>query len=97
MIQRDHDPLTGADRDHIFMSPWDAERLGLSEDDPILLRSEAGTFRGRVFIDEVTEGTLQGHWPEVNPLISAGITEPSGGVPDYNARVTVERAAPPGG
>lgn len=93
MIQRDHDPLTDADRDHIFMSPADAERLGLREDDPVLLRSATGTFRGRVFIDAVTEGTLQGHWPEVNVLISSGITEPSGGVPDYNARVTVERAA----
>ena len=94
MIQRDHDPLTGADRDHIFMSPADAERLGLREDEPVVLRSSAGTFRGRVFIDEVTEGTLQGHWPEVDVLIPAGITEPTGGVPDYNARVTVERAGP---
>lgn len=95
MIHRDHDPLTGADRDHIFMSPQDAARLGLHAGEGVLLRNDTGIFQGRIFIDEVAEGTLQGHWPEVEVLIPAGVTEPSGGVPDYNARVTVERAAPP--
>jgi anaerobic selenocysteine-containing dehydrogenase len=94
MVQRDYDPLTGAERDHIFMSPQDAARLGLRSGDRVILRSATGSFHGRAFLDEVAPGTLQGHWPEVSILIRAGVTEPSGGVPDYNARVTVERAGP---
>jgi len=39
----------------------------------------------------VAPGTLQGHWPEVNVLIAPGVVEPSGGVPDYNALVTLQR------
>jgi anaerobic selenocysteine-containing dehydrogenase len=94
MVQRERDPLTGADRDHVFMSRSDAARLGLAQDDAIVLRNPTGTFRGRVFLAEVAEGTLQGHWPEVNVLIPHGRVEPGGGVPDYNADVTVERASP---
>ena len=39
----------------------------------------------------VAVGTLQGHWPEVNPLIPHGRVDPFAGVPDYNADVTIER------
>ncbi len=94
MVQADRDPLTGAMRDHVFISPRDAARLGLSTDDPIVLRSSTGEYRGRAFVAEVTDGTLQGHWPEVNGLIRSGVVDEDGGVPDYNAVVTVERAAP---
>ncbi|MGQ0554067.1 MAG: molybdopterin-dependent oxidoreductase [Planctomycetota bacterium] len=90
MVQREVDPLTGASRDHIFIAWSDAQRLGLMPDDPILLRSAVGEYRGRVFLAEVAPGTLQGHWPEVNGLIPDGVVEPSGGVPDYNAQVTLE-------
>ncbi len=92
MVQRERDPLTGADRDHVFMSKGDADRLGLTHDEPIVLRNPFGAFRGRVFVADVAEGTLQGHWPEVNVLIPHGRVEPTGGVPDYNADVIVERA-----
>jgi anaerobic selenocysteine-containing dehydrogenase len=91
MVQRERDPLTGADRDHVFLSPADAEELGLAHDDPIVLRNALGTFRGRVFIADVARGTLQGHWPEINGLIAPGRVDPYGGVPDYNAEVTLER------
>ncbi len=87
MVQANTDQLTGADRDHVFISPADAERLHLRQDDPIRLESEHGAFDGRVFVAEVAQGTLQGHWPEVNPLIGAGVVDAEGGVPDYNARV----------
>lgn len=90
MIQAERDPLTGADRDHVFMHPEDARALGLRPDQGIRLVSETGTYEGRVFFAEVTPGTLQGHWPEVNPLIRSGVVDAGGGVPDYNARVTVE-------
>lgn len=87
MVQRQRDDLTGAERDHVFLSARDAERLGLATGDPVLLRNEHGEFRGRAFVAEVTPGTLQGHWPEVNGLIGAGRVDRDGGVPDYNARV----------
>jgi molybdopterin-dependent oxidoreductase alpha subunit len=92
MVQARLDPLTGAARDHVLMAPSDAARLGLAHDEPILLRSRVGTFRGRVFLAEVAPGTLQGHWPEVNVLVPAGVLEPGSKVPDYNCNVTVEKA-----
>ncbi len=45
----------------------------------------------RVFVADVAPGTAQGHWPEVNVLIPDGIVDHDGGVPDYNAVVTVLR------
>ncbi len=92
MVQKDWDQLTGAERDHIFISAADARGLGLTQDQPIRLQSEVGEFLGRTFIADVTEGTLQGFWPEVNVLISAGRVDRGGGAPDYNARVTLEAA-----
>jgi molybdopterin-dependent oxidoreductase alpha subunit len=87
MIQRERDPLTGADRDHVFVSREDARRLNLRTGDSLLLENEVGRFRGRAFVTEIAPGTLQGHWPEVNVLIPAGRVDPFGGVPDYNAVV----------
>ena len=92
MVQRERDPITGADRDSIFMHPADAAALGLSADAAIVVRNATGRMRGRVFLAEVARGTLQTHWPEANVLIPHGVVDAGGGVPDYNARVTVERA-----
>jgi molybdopterin-dependent oxidoreductase alpha subunit len=92
MVQRDLDPLTGAERDHIFVSPADAARLRLSTDDRVLVKNATGEFRGRAFVADVAPGTLQGHWPEINVLIPHGRTDPQGGVPDYNAEVELTRA-----
>jgi molybdopterin-dependent oxidoreductase alpha subunit len=90
MVQRDYDPLTGAERDHIFIAASDAQRLGLSNGQAIRLKSSVGEYRGRAYFADVTPGTLQGHWPEVNGLIAHGVVDAGGGVPDYNAEVTVE-------
>jgi molybdopterin-dependent oxidoreductase alpha subunit len=86
------DPLTGAQREDIFMSPEDAARLGLRNGDSIALRNELGEYRGRVKIDRIKPGCLQAHWPEVNVIIPAGRLDPSG-VPDYNAVVEVIAAS----
>ena len=91
MVQRDRDPLTGADRDHVFVSRTDAQRLGLATDDPIVVRSAVGELKGRAFVTDAAPGTLQAHWPEANVLIAHGSVDPDGGVPDYNAEVTLER------
>jgi molybdopterin-dependent oxidoreductase alpha subunit len=91
MVQADVDPITGAARDHVFISPADARRLDLEQDAAIRIESEHGTFRGRAFLADVAPGTLQGHWPEMNVLIGLGPVDPEGGVPDYNARVRLSR------
>ena len=88
LIHGEKDPLTGAVRDDILMARDDADRLALRDGDAILLRNDRGEFRGRVKIDRVKPGSLQGHWPEVNVLVRAGCLDPSG-VPDYNAIVEV--------
>ncbi|MGA8222404.1 MAG: FdhF/YdeP family oxidoreductase [Candidatus Acidiferrales bacterium] len=94
MVHGEIDPLTGAHRDSIFISREDAERLGLKSGDPVLLRNDRGEYRGRVKIDRIKPGCLQGHWPEVNVLVPAGCLDPSG-VPDYNAIVEVIPARQP--
>ena len=88
IIHGEIDPLTGAGRDAILMSAADARHLGLADGEAILLRNDRGEFRGRVRIDRIVPGCLQGHWPEVNVLVPAGCLDPSG-VPDYNAIVEV--------
>jgi molybdopterin-dependent oxidoreductase alpha subunit len=87
MVQAERDALTGAERDHVFVSPADAARLRLRANDRVLVRSRAGELRGRAFLADVAPGTLQAHWPEANVLLPSGIVDPDGGVPDYNALV----------
>jgi molybdopterin-dependent oxidoreductase alpha subunit len=91
IIHGNVDPITGAARDDILMSPESASSLGLKNGDAIILRNERGQFRGRVKIDRIKPGNLQGYWPEVNVLVPAGCLDPSG-VPDYNAIVEVVSA-----
>lgn len=93
MVQGDVDPLNGAHRDEILMSHRDANRLGLGNGDAVLLRSEAGTLRGRVRREKLPHGSLQVHWPEGNVLIASGPEhrEPRSNVPDYTAVVTLEK------
>jgi molybdopterin-dependent oxidoreductase alpha subunit len=88
MVLAGTDPLNGAERDHIIMAREDAARLGLADGDAIALRNELGEYRGRVRIDRIKPGCLQGHWPEVNVIVPAGRLDPSG-VPDYNSAVEV--------
>lgn len=88
MVLAGTDPLNGAKRDDIIMARVDTVRLGVADGDAILLRNELGEYRGRVKIDRIKPGCLQGHWPEVNVLVPAGRLDPSG-VPDYNSAVEV--------
>ena len=75
------------------MSAEDAEQLGLRSGDAVMLRNEVGEFQGRVKIDRVKPGCLQGYWPEMNVLVPAGRLDASG-VPDYNATVEVIPVSP---
>ena len=88
IIHGDKDLLNGAMRDHILMAREDAQHLGVKDGDAIVLSNDRGQFRGRVKIDRIKPGSLQGYWPEVNVLVPAGCLDASG-VPDYNAIVEV--------
>jgi molybdopterin-dependent oxidoreductase alpha subunit len=92
IINANFDPITGARRDDVIMAAEDAQRLGLSNGDAIVVRNELGHFNGRVRIDRIKPGCLQAHWPEINVLIPAGRLDASG-VPDFNATVDVVPAA----
>jgi molybdopterin-dependent oxidoreductase alpha subunit len=89
LVYAETDPLTGADRDAVFMNVHDAADLHLVDGDRVELKNDTGAFRGRVFFAPIARGNLQVHWPEGNVLIPYGSCDPVGGVPDYNAYVTV--------
>jgi molybdopterin-dependent oxidoreductase alpha subunit len=94
MVQGVIDPLTGAERDAVFMDGDDAATLGLAAGDRVRLRSGTGTFVGRVRLARLPARTLQVHWPEGNVLVAAGADrrERVSKIPDYSAVVTVEPA-----
>lgn len=89
LIYGEIDPLTGAARDAVFMNPDDAAELRLANGDRIALVNEHGRLEGRVLLGPIARGNLQVHWPEGNVLIPPGVTDATGGVPDYNAQVRV--------
>jgi len=91
LVYADVDPLNGAPRDAVLMNPDDAAILHLVQNDRVVLRNDLGSFEGRVFFAPIARGNLQIHWPEGNAIIRRGVTDPAGGVPDYNARVKVEK------
>jgi len=91
LVYAEVDPINGASRDAVLMNTKDAAGLGLKQNDKVALTNELGRFEGRVFLAPIARGNLQIHWPEGNVIIQRGVTEPTGGVPDYNARVTVAR------
>jgi len=86
------DPLNGASRDAVLMNPDDAAGLHLMQNDLVLLKNDVGSFTGRVFLAPIARGNLQVHWPEGNVIIRRGVVDAAGGVPDYNARVQLEKA-----
>ncbi len=91
LIYDEIDPLTGAARDAVFMSPEDASALHLIGGDRIALVNELGRYEGRVFLAPIARGNLQIMWPEGNVIIHRGAVDTMGGVPDYNASVRVEK------
>jgi anaerobic selenocysteine-containing dehydrogenase len=77
------------------MNRDDADRLGLRDADRVVLRSQAGEFRGRVRIAPMKPGNLEVHWPEGNVLMDRRRRSPEAGIPDYNAIVRLERVDAP--
>jgi molybdopterin-dependent oxidoreductase alpha subunit len=91
LIYAELDPLNGAPRDAVLMNPEDAAKLHLANHDPITLRNGLGAYEARVFLAPIAPGNLQVHWPEGNVLLPHGVVDQSGGVPDYNTRVRIEK------
>ena len=90
MVQASKDSLTGAMREAVLISSADAKRLGIAEDDRVRVRSATGEFLGRAHLAPIAPGNVQVHWPEGNVLIADGRRSAEAGIPDYNARVSVE-------
>ncbi len=86
MVQGRKDSITGAGRDAVLVSEQDAGRLGISDGDPVTLRSAHGEMSGRALIAPVAPGSLQVHWPEANSLLAGNARSEEAGIPDYNAR-----------
>jgi molybdopterin-dependent oxidoreductase alpha subunit len=93
LIYAEVDPINGASRDAVLMNPEDAALLHLSQNDLVVLKNDVGSFTGRVFLAPMARGNLQIHWPEGNVIIRRGVVDAAGGVPDYNARVRLEKSA----
>jgi molybdopterin-dependent oxidoreductase alpha subunit len=91
LIYAETDPLNGAPRDAVLMSPDDAAALHVQHGDRVALVNDLGRYEASVFLAPIARGNLQVHWPEGNVIIPRGITDAQSGVPDYNARVRVER------
>jgi predicted molibdopterin-dependent oxidoreductase YjgC len=94
MVQRRVDPLTGAAREDVLISPEDAARLRIADGDRLRLTSAAGRFEGRARIDAIKPGNLEVHWPEGNGLLSREEIDAASKEPDYNAVVDLERLGP---
>jgi molybdopterin-dependent oxidoreductase alpha subunit len=92
MVQRDVDPLTGADRGEILISEADLARLGRAAGDRVRLRSASGVFHGRLRPAPIRDGNLEVHWPEGNALLAGAPHDPESLEPDYNTVVTIEPA-----
>jgi molybdopterin-dependent oxidoreductase alpha subunit len=92
MVYERRDPLNGAVREAVLMNRIDAQRLGLSDGDAVVLTSATGSLPGRVCYAPVTPGNLQVHWPEGEVLIDRSRRSPQAMMPDYNAVVRVEAA-----
>ena len=57
------------------------------------LRSAHGSFTGRLLAAPIKPGNLEVHWPEGNALLAGDRLDPESMEPDYNAVVSLERAA----
>ncbi|HEY6608206.1 MAG TPA: FdhF/YdeP family oxidoreductase [Candidatus Limnocylindria bacterium] len=92
MVHKRKDPLTGADRDALFMSADDVRSLRLRDGAPVVVRSDQGEVRARVRSSKLRRGNVQMFFPEANPLLPPGRLDPVALVPDYNAVVEIVRA-----
>jgi len=94
MVFAERDPITGAARDAVFLSPVDAERTGVRDGDAVTVVSDHGEMAGRAHVTAMAPGNVQVLFPEGNVLLAGGRVEAASGIPDYTTRVTVRRLEP---
>jgi len=92
MVQHETDPLTGGRRDDVLMSRHDADRLRLTDGDPVRLASRSGAYTGRARTCEMKPRNLEVPWPEGNVLLCREEIDIASREPDFNAIVSMERA-----
>jgi anaerobic selenocysteine-containing dehydrogenase len=90
LVYAEIDPLNRAPRDAVLMNPDDAADLHLLQNDRVWLVNDLGKLNCEVVLAPIARGNLQVHWPEGNAIVRHGITD-AAGVPDYNARVAVQK------
>ncbi len=91
LIYAEIDPLNRAPRDAVLMNADDAAQLRVLQNEQVTLVNDLGRYDARVHLAPIASGNLQVHWPEGNIIIRRGVVDPAGGVPDYNARVRIEK------
>jgi molybdopterin-dependent oxidoreductase alpha subunit len=89
MVWRDRDPLTGATRDAVFLSATDLERLAIADGAHVMVRSEHGELRGRVFAADIRPAHAQVFFPEGNVLLAIAVRDQASGVPEDHVLVDV--------
>lgn len=92
MVHEQVDAITGAKREAVLISHADAQRLGLSAGDRVVLSNDQGSLSGRVVLAPIQPGNVQVHWPEGNVLLSPTRRSSASHMPDYNALVHLEKA-----
>ncbi|MGB3510219.1 MAG: molybdopterin dinucleotide binding domain-containing protein [Microcoleaceae cyanobacterium] len=90
MVQENKDSITEAVREAVLINPVDGEKLGLKDEDEVLLKNDLGEFKERIYFALMKPGNLQIHWPEGNVLLDKAKRSVEG-VPDYNALVSLEK------
>jgi predicted molibdopterin-dependent oxidoreductase YjgC len=90
MVFKRRDPLTGGERDHLFIAAQDAAQLGLTDGQRLTVRSAHGELAARARLAPIRPGNVQAFFPEANVLLEAGVRDAASGIPDYNAIVEVE-------
>jgi molybdopterin-dependent oxidoreductase alpha subunit len=92
MVYNETDPLNGAGRYDVLISPEDARHLSIAEGEGVVLYNGFGVFQGRAKFVDIARGNVEVHFPEGNFLLPRGRYEKYAGIPDYNITVSLEKA-----
>jgi anaerobic selenocysteine-containing dehydrogenase len=93
VVYEDYDLYRGQDRRGlVLIHPDDLQRLGLENDQPVIVRSEVGSLRvlARAY-DKIRAGNVLMYYPEANVLVPRAV-DPASRTPAFkNVVVTIER------
>jgi anaerobic selenocysteine-containing dehydrogenase len=64
MVYKEVDPLNGAGRYDILMSPVDGLKLSIAEGEGIVVYNGFGVFQGTAKFVDIAQGNLEVHFPE---------------------------------